>query len=208
MQRALSRAPLRLVPSRIRFILSALLPFLAIPPTQAQNRNAATRSNDISAFVAFSGVTPAYFPGKAAGLTAGLDLSHHFNRLLTPTLEIRANRAGNDRLIERSVLFGPLLELNLHARIHPYADLLIGGGTIVFLDPTVGYHEDRSSVYSYGGGVTLDLTTHFAAKLDLQGQSWNIGKQALTEPDLTFSPKLLSFGLKYSIPFRPREARH
>ena len=193
-----------------RIVLSlapiALFACIVAPVAQAQSVFGARRANDLSTFISTSAVTPDYFPGRAMGITAGADWTTHHNRFAT-SFEVRGNRTANDMLIERSITFGPRIQTLVRRRYHPYADFLIGGGTIVFLNGSANYHEDRGMVTSMGGGLDIDVTPHFGARVDFQNQGWNIGKIATTS-DVTFSPNLLSIGVQYHIPFRPRMSRN
>ncbi len=198
----------RLLTPRLSLTALVLLASLGTSVTSAQNIFAARKPSDISTFAATSIVAPDYFPGRASGITAGLDFTRHYNRHLAVAFEARANRASSDLLIERSILFGPRIQTNLGSRYHPYADYLVGGGTIVFLNGSTNYHEDRSMVSSMGGGVDIDMPSHFAVRLDFQSQSWNIGKVNPTQPDVTFAPTLLTVGVQYHIPFSPHTSRN
>ena len=74
---------------------------------------------------------------------------------------------------------------------------LVGPGNIHFNFNNNGYLGDNSIVYSYGGGVDIDLVRHFQAKIDFQGQHWKTGNA------ITLTPSILLLGITYHIPFRP-----
>lgn len=192
---------------RMALVSSFSLALLAAPSLHGQAVCTALRTNQLSTFVTTSRVTPDFFPGQAMGITAGLDWTVHHGRYLATSMEVRVSRSSNDQLIERSVTFGPRIQTNIGNRVHPYINYFIGGGTIVFLNNSTGYHEDRGPVHSLGGGTTLDLPRNFATRIDFQSQSWNLGRNNSAGPEITFSPALVSVGLQYNVPFRPRLSR-
>ncbi len=187
------------VPKLVRLVGLAVL-FAALPQTSAwaQARTTASKSTDVTPFGGFVYLSPDYGPQKNKGEMLGLDITHHFGWPVAPSLEVRANRGAGPTDIERSVLVGLKAQGEL-GRFHPYADFLVGGGTIVFVIPIPNYHADRSTVYSYGGGLDYDLPYHLQAKVDFQGQKWNLGIQH----PFPLTPQLLSVGVAYRIPFRP-----
>jgi hypothetical protein len=165
----------------------------------AQAGPGASKSGSISAFGGYSYANPDYGPANTSGATIGVDLTRHVH-IISPSLEARGSRTQGDSstgIIERSLTFGLRLQSN-GGRLHPYGDFLAGGGTIVY-PPGSFLHEDRSTVYSYGGGVTCDLVHHVQAFADLQQQHWNLSD---THP-APFYPKIFTVGLTYVIPFRP-----
>ncbi len=83
----------------------------------------------------------------------------------------------------------------LYGRFQPYADFLVGPGTIHFPHNN-GYIGDNSTVYNYGVGVDMGVTRNFSLKLDVQAQHWNTG-------EYRFEPILGLVGITYQIPFRP-----
>ena len=192
---------------RMALAPSFSLAMIAASPLHGQATCTALRTNQLSTFVTTSSVTPDFFPGHAMGITAGVDWTVHHGRYLATSLEVRGNRSLNDQLIERSVTFGPLIQTNIGTKVHPYINYFIGGGTIVFLNHSTGYHEDRGPVHSLGGGATIDLPRGFSTRMDFQSQSWNLGRDQSNGPLITFSPTLVSLGVQYTVPFRPRLSR-
>ncbi|QHN02685.1 hypothetical protein FTO74_04350 [Granulicella sp. WH15] len=85
--------------------------------------------------------------------------------------------------------------LHFH-RITPYADFLIGYGTISF--PGLrhpGYTHDNSVTYNFGGGVDVPVFGPFAAKVDYQEESWKLG-----DASSRLTPSAFTVGVVYTLP--------
>lgn len=179
----------------------AAVPSLLPTTLRAQALPTATRSADISVFAGFLTDTPDYGPYRNNGVSAGVDYTRYIRLPIEPSIELRTNIADGKTVNERTYLFGPRVALRLPQRslrrFHPYADLLVGIGDIHFNFNNNGYLGDNSTVYSYGGGVDIDLVRHFQARFDFNGQHWKTGR------NVTYTPNLILFGVVYHIPFRP-----
>lgn len=185
---------------RIRLPFSALLLLLGVvslAPDRAvaQASRTATKSADISVFGGIEFANPEYGPNDNTGGAVGVDFTRYFHIPIQPSLEVRANFNNGTYADEHSYLFGLRGAYQWH-RLMPYADLLIGPGTIHY-PLNISYTGDNSVVYNYGAGIDLDVTTNFSLKLDLQQQRWNTGTYA-------FKPVVGIIGVTYRIPFRPR----
>ncbi len=159
----------------------------------AQAVRTASKSADISVFGGFEAAHPDYGPYNSYGGMFGVDFTRHLRFPVEPSLEFRANLHSNVAVSEHSYVVG--LKAAVPFRfIKPYGDFLVGPGNIHF-PYNIGYTQDSSVVYSFGGGIDVPLFGGFAAKFDLQGQHWNTG-------ELTYTPTLGTIGLSYTIPFR------
>ena len=179
---------MRLLP--FSFLSAALL--LPTTLSHAQATSTASKTAEVTVFGGWQAAHPDYGPYNSYGGAFGADYTRIFRRV-EPSLEFRANLNSKVAVTEHSYVFG--LRAVVPVRfVRPYGDFLVGPGTIEF-PYNVGYTHDNSVVYSYGGGVDIPVYRSFAAFADLQGQHWN------TEP-LTYSPSLLTIGVRYTIPFR------
>lgn len=176
--------------------------WVALRPTAllAQATPVAVRKAEISAFAAFTRVTPDYGPFSNKGFTFGVDYLRPVRWFLKPSLEFRGTFTPGETVGERTLGGGLRVEHPVW-RIHPYADFLVSAGTITFTHPSIDsrgrlYKSDDSIVYTYGGGLDYDLTRRWAAKIDYQGEHWNLGSAAQT-----LTPQVLTIGVVYRIPF-------
>ncbi|MEO8737637.1 MAG: outer membrane beta-barrel protein [Edaphobacter sp.] len=179
---------------------AALLMALSPGSLRAQAGPAATKKAEISAFAMYSRVSPDYGT-KNNGITFGGDYTRRMHWFLVPSLEVRATFAPGNTVGERTFGGGLRVEHPIW-RLHPYADFLVSAGTITFTHPSIDsrgrlYKSDNSLVYTYGGGLEYDVTSRWAAKIDYQGEHWNLGSAAQT-----LTPRVFSVGLVYRIPFR------
>ncbi len=185
--------------SRLQSLLCAALcaaPFLlSSPSSSAQATRTASKSSDISVFGGFEAAHPDYGPYNSYGGMFGADFTRYIHFRVEPSLEFRANFHSNIAVDEHSYLVG-LRAAVPFGIFKPYADFLVGPGTIHF-PYNIGYTGDNSVVYSYGGGVDIHLIGNFAGKIDIQAQHWNTGED-------TYSPTLGTIGVVYTLPFRPR----
>ncbi|QMV18309.1 hypothetical protein GOB94_06125 [Granulicella sp. 5B5] len=171
----------------------------------AQSLSTASKAAEISVFGAYMGGTPDYGPHTWKGISAGGDFTVFPRFILKPALEVRGNVLSARAATEKTVLFGPRVQLDWRGRFHPYGDFLIGAGEILFHpDPAPGYSGDRSKVYSYGGGINIDVAYHLSAKFDFQQQSWNLGpnSDSASSGNFTLTPRTLQIGVTYTLPFR------
>jgi hypothetical protein len=182
-----------------RFFLTTLFLALPITSTHAQNIPTAYKSEAISVFAGYENANPAYASGRNNGAAFGVDFTRYFHRLpIAPSLEARVNLNSSNATKERTYLIGLQGMVNILHVLHPYADFLVGPGTIHFNQNTT-YLGDNSIVFNYGGGVDLDLIRNFQAKFDYQYQSWTLG----TNDHIT--PTILLIGINCRIPFRDHD---
>ncbi len=164
----------------------------------AQASTAASKAAAVSVFAGLGVSDPAYGPNHNTGVSLGANYTRYLRFPVQPSVEVRANFSNGTYANERSYLFG-LRALVPVGRFEPYADFLIGPGNIHF-PLNVGYTGDNSTVYNYGGGVDVPLSSRFALKLDVQAQHWNTG-------EFTFTPVLGMVGVSYRIPFRAHDSQ-
>lgn len=165
-----------------------------VPRCESQAVRTASKSADIGVFAGVQDADPAYGPDRAAGGMFGVDFTRYFHLPVEPSLEFRANFISNTYVGEHTYLVGLRAAVPFHG-IRPYADFLVGPGTIHF-PLNIGYTGDNSTVYSYGGGIDLPVYRTISLKLDVQGQHWNTGS-------FIYTPTLGTIGVMYRIPFRP-----
>lgn len=183
----------------LRFTLSAALVSLSfLIPDHLNAQATATRSREAeaSAFVTYSRVNLDYGPAGNGG-TFGLDYTRFF-QLVSPSLEVRFKTASGKVVGERTFGGGLRLE-HQWSYFHPYADFLVSKGTITFANKNFigsnGTGSNGSIVYSYGGGVDYDFADQWSARVDYQGESWNLHET----PAITLAPRALSIGVLYRI---------
>jgi len=191
------------------------LAFALIPAPQllhAQSKDTADKSMDISVFGGLQHLDPDF--GHAGyGFTAGAELTRYIGWRVAPSLEVRGNYAKTPNVSESTALVGLRVKTDFRRRFHPYVDVLVGAGRIDFNQPPApGYTHDSSVVYSYGAGVDYDVYRNFSARIDFQGQSWNMGPDpsgtTTSSTDFTLAPTTWLFGIAYRIPFRPYVRQH
>ena len=166
-------------------------------PCRAQNDPTAVKGSDISAFFGYENAGPAYGPNRNSGEGFGSNFTRYFPRLpIEPSLEARVNLTNGTDVKERTYLIGLQAKANFFRHYHPYADFLVGTGTIHFNTRATGYIGDNSKIFNYGGGIDIDLVKHFQFRADYQRQTWSLDQST------SFQPSILMFGLNYTIPFR------
>ena len=177
-------------------------------PAQAPATVTASRSAEISAFAELTAVSAGYCsPCHATGVVLGADYTHFSRRLLNPALEVRGSVTTGSPVSENSLALGLHLGPEL-GRLHPFADLLAGLGSIhynppiVYPDGTV-YSHDNSAVFQVGGGLQYDVRPNWAIQAEVQAQRWNLGS---TTP-VIFHPVAVDLGIVYRIPFHPYGSR-
>jgi hypothetical protein len=194
---------------RLLALCAALLACALCSPMAAQYDPTESRSAELSAFGGFSVVQPDYYTASNKGVSAGLAFTRFFDRLpVEPSLAIRGTYASGVAVTERTIS-GGLQISKRYRRFHPYADILIGGATIVFaVKPEPNDHEDKGRVFSFGGGLDVDLVHNLRARFDLQAQAWNLGLDypltGSNTEDFTLSPTAFTIGINYVLPFKPR----
>jgi hypothetical protein len=182
------------------FVCSLLLlaGLAATPRCAAQAVPDAYKTTDIAVFGGYENIDPAYGKPRNNGEGFGLNFTRYFARIpVDLSLEARVNLTNGTDVKERSYLVGFQAKKTFFTRYHPYADLLIGHGTIHFNTHATGYIGDNSVVGNYGGGLDIDLAYHVALRVDFQRQYWSLGSEVNS-----FAPNLFLFGVNYTIPFR------
>jgi opacity protein-like surface antigen len=166
----------------------------------------AGRAARLSAFGAMTGVYTDVLGGHNLSFTVGADMS--FRRFLgvNPSAEFRGMIPFDSGTIagEKFLMGGLKFERGFGA-FHPYGDVLIGRGKIEWQNG--GYHpgdvlyiSSTSTVYSLGGGVDMDVTPNWAAKLDYQYQFWTTFPPYPGVPN----PMLVTGGVVYRFDFGRR----
>jgi len=133
-----------------------------------------------SAFGAATGTFTGLDGGRNLGITAGIDVGfkpfYHFY----PTAEVRGTYPidGGQVDAQENILYGIKLA-RFYGRYHPYANFLVGRGKINYQhggypnpSDTLLYIDSVSNVFSYGGGLDLDITDHVSLKVDAQFQQY------------------------------------
>jgi len=147
----------------------------------AQARPTAERTTRLSVFAGATGTETGLYNGRNAGITAGVDLEVRRFFGLQPAIEVRGSYPVSDgnSVALKNGLGGLRVEKSL-GRIHPYGAVFFGRGELNYQnggllskDGSTIYLQSLSNVYSGGGGVDLDLTTHFGVKVDVQMQHYN-----------------------------------
>ncbi len=176
----------------------------------AQARQSATRAAGIDVFGALSDTDTAYYgTDRHLGATAGIDFTEfrYFPSLhgrLTPSLELRATDAPGNLVSEQTIQGGVKVAYN-HRSLHPYVDVLVGGGNVTFHPPNANleagyvYASDSSFLFNYGGGIMVDLLPRWSIIADYEHQSWNLG----FTPEVKFTPQSVSLGVVYHLRLKP-----
>jgi hypothetical protein len=132
----------------------------------------------------FAGVTGAYTgidSGRNASVTAGADLSFLPIHRLFLSAEVRGTEPVDDGGVddEKNILGGLKVAAHL-GRLHPYANLLVGRGSIAYLGyglqvpgKPIYYTLSHSTVYSPGFGLDYQITPFWSLKLDGQFQRYS-----------------------------------
>jgi hypothetical protein len=154
---------------------------LALPSmAHAQDAPAAIQRLSISAFAGATGTFTGLDSSRNAAITAGVDLSFRPIHGLYPSVEIRGTYPVDNGGIagERNVLGGIKVE-KYFGKFHPYGDGLYGRNEIDYqqggypnANGTLLYVTSIANMFSVGGGVDIDLTPHFAVKIDGQFQRY------------------------------------
>ncbi len=171
---------------------------------QRDTEATATKTQGISVFGGYSRTATDY-ETHTNGLTVGADLTRHFS-VLDASLEARYQYGGAGEVVsERTFAGGIKVEKYVHG-FRPYVDFFVGQGNITFTHPFVfatgPYTSDNSIVYEYGAGLDYDVSRHFGLKLDGQLQRWKLGNA-----NKPLSPNVITVGVYYRIPFKPRFGR-
>jgi hypothetical protein len=202
MPQRMQRKSLQRVTLLFLFLLAVLS---ASRAAHAQAQASATRTAELSAFGGYTNSDSDYGRFRNNGGTIGVDFTRFFGWRIAPSFEARASYTTGIELKQASMLFGLRVQGGFK-RYHPYGDFLYGATKITFqFPPSPRYIQDTASTVSYGGGVDIDLVSHFQAKVDFQGEYMNFGPNG-TQPnnaDFSLGPTLLTVGVVYRIPIRP-----
>jgi hypothetical protein len=154
---------------------------LSVPSmAHAQGTPAAIQRLSISAFGGATGTFVGLDGGRNAAITAGVDLSFRPFHGYYPSAEFRGTYPVDSGGIagERNFLGGIKIE-KYFGKLRPYGDVLFGRNKIVFQGggyPNANgkrlYLVSIANVGAVGGGIDIDLTPHFAFKLDGQLQRY------------------------------------
>ena len=171
----------------------------------AQATPAARQNISLSAFGAATGSYTGLESSRNLGFTAGFDVGFKPFYRFYPSAEIRGTYPIDNGGVagEKNFLVGLKLE-RFYGQFHPYGDILYGRNKIEYqdggypnADGTLLYVESVASVISFGGGVDIDLTPHFAAKVDAQFQRYETPVTASGD----IYAKAVTVGVVYRIDF-------
>lgn len=185
-------------------LLSTVLVCLTVlAPDQlgAQATPVRSRAAELSAFVAYTNLTPDYGGGHNSGITLGANYLKYLP-WVSPALELRFKTApGGAAVGERTFGGGVRLEHQI-SYFHPYVDFLVSKGTITFANKAYlgsnGTGSNGSIVYSFGGGLDYDFAEQWAARVDYQGEHWDLNET----PAITLAPKVITVGVLYRFRFK------
>ena len=181
------------------FVSGVLLTLGPACALYAQAIDTAARPDEISAFAAGSRIYTDYGVDDF-GFTIGGDYTRHY-RVLSPTIEGRFTHSNDDPTREDSFVGGGRVGKTIR-KFTPYADFLLGYGTIHFVTGIPGYTHDNSVIYDVGAGLNYELSRQVDLKFDAQQQYWKLGH---TSSEL--EPYNLSVGVTYHVPFGWRRHR-
>jgi hypothetical protein len=170
---------LRATPFPVSLLSFSLVVFVVAgcPFSGAQATPAATQPIHLSGFGGLTGAYTGLKSSRNLGLTAGVDVSFKPFYRLYPSAEIRGTYPVDSGTLagERNFLAGLKLERPYRNVFHPYVDFLYGRNKIDYNNggypnpsQTLLYVSTVGNILALGGGIDVDLTPHFAAKLDAQ----------------------------------------
>lgn len=178
-------------------LLGVLLATTGIASAQALIT--AGRGAEFAPFAQTTLVRPDWGPSNNIGYTLGIDYTRFIRSIVQPSLEVRMTSANGTTVNERSYTGGLKLQTSIH-RVHPYATVLAGYGTIHLNYNDGTYTGDNGIVYSLGGGADFNVTSQWKLRFDFTHQQWNLGNAPL-------SPMTLGVGVSYSLPFHTGRVR-
>ena len=120
---------------RFGFLLLFLSVIATVNALQAQAAATATRTLDLSVFAGGMHLSTDY-NDVDYGVVFGADLTRHFRRF-DGAVEVRATLSNQGGAVKENTFSGGLKLGKSFDRFHPYADFLIGDGTITFTHPVV-----------------------------------------------------------------------
>jgi opacity protein-like surface antigen len=172
-----------------------------IGSVQGFGQAAYTATQTVPQFTVFAGGSyiqpqPDYYKNNQKAYLFGADYNFSYHRFyVNPSVEVRALISPVDEEVGERVYSGGLkLSHTYRRRFSPYGDLLIGTGTIEYSPARygAGTPSDNSVVYTYGGGVDVNIWHNLGLKADYQGSRWHTGANS------TFHPRSLNLGVIYS----------
>jgi hypothetical protein len=178
-------------------LLAAASLFVTAAPLSAQARYTASKTVDLSAFGGYLHTTPDLDPGYNTGVAFGVNITRYFHFPIAPSVEARVNLANGTYVNERTYLFGGRAQGTFRRRFHPYADFLVGIGTVHYNRASqFGLLGDNGVPKSIGGGVDVEVARNFGIKVDYQQLFWYLGHHE------DIRPTNLVVGVTYRVPFR------
>jgi hypothetical protein len=190
---------------QVKIVLTLAL-LLAIPcgeRTAAAQNPTASRTLQLSAFGAVSGVFTGLDGGKNFAVTAGGDLGLPPWRGIRPTIEVRGRYPTDHGLIvsQKNILGGLKVDFLLRHRLRPYGDILFGRGQMNYgYGYAYGnyiYSLTTTYVNAAGGGFDYQFASRFAIKVDGQVERWG---SAPTDSGTIYS-KIGTAGIVYYFNF-------
>jgi hypothetical protein len=188
----------------------AKLIFLALAQTgglyaHAQAVPTASQRLQLSTFAGGTGNFTGLNSGKNLGVTAGVDLGFRSFFSLNPFLEARGTYPiDRGHIDSQKNALGGLKVVKTYGRFNPYVDILLGRGEIYYnngypgaKNPSFSYLKSPAHVLSPGGGLDIELTDHFAIKIDAQFQRYST---PVTNSGYIYS-KPITLGLVYRLHF-------
>jgi hypothetical protein len=182
----------------------------ARPASAQYTMPTASRTLQLSAFGAATGVFTGLDGGKNFGITAGGDLGLPPWRGVRPTVEVRGEIPTDHGLVDsqKSVLAGLKVDFLLNHRLRPYGDFLFGRGQMNYGPFGYVYGNNiyaltTTYIDSPGGGIDYQLTEHYALKVDAQYQRW----ASAPTPSGNIWSTSASAGLTYYFTFDRRRGR-
>ena len=165
---------------------------------QAQTSAVASKTTDISIFAGYQTLQPDYAYNRDNGFVVGADITRYLTYKVDPSLEIRYNYTPGPYVSEKSFEAGIRVQTD-YKRFHPYVDFLGGVATVNFakIYGNPNYTNSSGGTFSTGGGVDFDVYHNFQIKVDYQQQYMYFSQ------NITLTPRPLSVGVTYRIPFRP-----
>jgi hypothetical protein len=195
--RSLARAAMFMAVACVTLVLSS--------QAHAQRREAqATRDAEISVFAGYTNAAPDYGRFRDNGATFGADYTRYLHRLVSPSVEVRANFVTGTTVSESNFLAGFRLQADAK-RFHPYVDALFGLNHFTINTPVnPNYTHDNAFAKSFGGGINFDIYMSFQAKVDVQYEMLNYGNNVTipNNADFTLTPTYITGGIVYRLPFR------
>ena len=194
----------------IRTATLLLFALVTISTAHAQAHTTDSRPLQLSVFGGPTGVFTGLAGGRNLSFTAGVDLGFGTYRGLLPMAEIRGTEPFDDGNVDaQKNALGGLRVVKRFRIVHPYGDILYGRGEIEYqgvgyLNPAgnIYYQKTNSNIFSFGGGIDLDISPALSIKFDGQVQSYKVPVTVSGE----LYAKPITLGVVYSFGFGQRHA--